>query len=604
MEAVEAVGDVTDMDALVVASEEVVNTEPTEEQKKAGNYRKGHLRLDGLDITIEQPRGSVRSGVDDDGNAWSTTMQHTYGYIRGTKGKDGDHIDLFLSDNLEGWSGDVYIVDQVDSHGSFDEHKVMYGFNSLEEAKSAYLSNYSDDWQGLGNITAVSRDEFKKWIKSSKRKIKPFSEYKRVVTGEVSIEAGSVEAGQGDVVGGNVDTDQGLSSSDFQPIGKGEFGNIYDQFRGNPQGAATWLQDNQGGEAVGVFSHTELGDISLVWGDERGGLSHIIKRHIEEQNDFASVDDAVVAIDDVVTNGVFSRENADKVVIDYNGYRVVINKQTRGEDGSVISVGNWIVTAFDRSRNKKEKASSGKTLTTPPSNPRADGVTLPSNDTSSSSESKSSENGGYGRYTREDIKAKADALARQIDAIERGEYFPEEAEDLRAAWDIYQEAKRLKEAGDITSREFSDIEWDWERMANRYLRHMRDTLHNLSLPLFDAYDFWRAQHGAELAESPQKGAGVDGTVWGFVGKDPRRPILHGVHHQGGYAVGADGLILLGDKTAYDKSHDGKTVAPKTGAYIEGKYPDWKAIIPDETGTTATIAPSKLSGLLLYLYTRA
>ncbi len=386
----EAVGDVTDMDALVVASEEVVNTEPTEEQKKAGNYRMGHLRIDGLDITIEQPRGSVRSGVDDDGNTWSTNMQHTYGYIRGTRGKDGDHIDLFLSDNLEGWNGDVYIVDQVDRHGSFDEHKVMYGFNSLEEAKSAYLSNYSDDWQGLGNITAVSRDEFKKWLKSSKRKIKPFSEYKRVVTGDVSIEAGSVEAGQEDVVGSNVDSDQGLSSSDFQPIGKGEFGNIYDQFRGNPQGAAAWLQDNQGGEAVGVFSHTELGDISLVWGDERGGLSHIIKRHIEEQNDFASVDDAVVAIDDVVTNGVFSRENADKVVIDYNGYRVVINKQTRGEDGSVISVGNWIVTAFDRSLNKKEKVSSGKTLTTPPSNPRADGVTLPSNDTSSSSESKGS----------------------------------------------------------------------------------------------------------------------------------------------------------------------------------------------------------------------
>ena len=66
----------------------------------------------------------------------------------------------------------VYVVDQVNTDGSFDEHKVMMGFPSLEDARSAYFSNYEDGWQGLGNITGVALDEFKKWIDSSTRKNK------------------------------------------------------------------------------------------------------------------------------------------------------------------------------------------------------------------------------------------------------------------------------------------------------------------------------------------------------------------------------------------------------------------------------------------------
>ena len=134
-------------------------------------------------MSIEQPKGSVRSGVDATGKAWSQKMNNTYGYIRGTEGVDGDHIDVFLSDNLDGWNGTVYIVDQVEKGGIFDEHKVMYGFNSEAEARKAYLSNYEDGWDGLGAITAVSKDEFKKWIDSSHRKTKPFAEYKNVKVG-------------------------------------------------------------------------------------------------------------------------------------------------------------------------------------------------------------------------------------------------------------------------------------------------------------------------------------------------------------------------------------------------------------------------------------
>jgi len=168
------------LDAAVAEAEQMTETNPTDGQKESGNYKKGHVKVDGFDISIEQPKGSVRSGVDADGKAWSQEMHNTYGYIRGTEGVDGDHIDVFLSDHLDGWNGNVYVVDQVNKDRSFDEHKVMYGFNSEQEARDAYLSNYEEGWTGLGNITGVSREEFKKWVDSSHRKNKPFAEYKNV----------------------------------------------------------------------------------------------------------------------------------------------------------------------------------------------------------------------------------------------------------------------------------------------------------------------------------------------------------------------------------------------------------------------------------------
>ena len=152
------------------------DTNPTQAQKEAGNYKMGHVKVQGLDISIENPAGSVRSGVDQDGKSWSVTMNNHYGYIRGTKGKDKDHIDVFLGENL--LSDKVYVVDQVNEDGAFDEHKVMIGFDSVDDAKAAYLSNYSDGWQGLGNITEVPMSEFKMWISNGTRKIKPFTEYK------------------------------------------------------------------------------------------------------------------------------------------------------------------------------------------------------------------------------------------------------------------------------------------------------------------------------------------------------------------------------------------------------------------------------------------
>ena len=158
-------------------------TEPTEAQKKAGNYKKGHLSFGGYDYTVETPKGVTRSGKDEQGKPWSVTMHDTYGYILGKIGVDGDHIDMFINDaaDLDTFDGNVYVVDQVNPEtGEFDEHKVMYGYPSEEAATEAYLANYSKDWKGLGKVTSVPKATFDKWLESSDRKTKPFADYAMV----------------------------------------------------------------------------------------------------------------------------------------------------------------------------------------------------------------------------------------------------------------------------------------------------------------------------------------------------------------------------------------------------------------------------------------
>ncbi len=146
--------------------------EPTDGQKLAGNYKTGRIRISGLDIAIENPEGSTRSGKDADGNEWSNTMQHHYGYFVGTESKDGDPVDVFVLPGLsEDYDGPVYVIDQIDPKtGDFDEHKVIIGAYSQQAAKAMYLSNYDKGWQGCGDVTMMPWDEFREWIKSGDTK--------------------------------------------------------------------------------------------------------------------------------------------------------------------------------------------------------------------------------------------------------------------------------------------------------------------------------------------------------------------------------------------------------------------------------------------------
>ena len=173
--------------ASVEAASAEVNTTPTPAQAEAGNYKKGHVTIGEFDITIENPAGSVRKGVDADGKEWSNTMANTYGYIKGTEGVDGDHIDVFLHSDMDQWNGrKVFVVDQTNTDGSFDEHKVMLGFNDKGEAFAAYLANYEKGWEKGRRLdcTEVNMEDFEKWIASSHRKTKPFTEYKSVKSAE------------------------------------------------------------------------------------------------------------------------------------------------------------------------------------------------------------------------------------------------------------------------------------------------------------------------------------------------------------------------------------------------------------------------------------
>ncbi|MCC5904024.1 MAG: hypothetical protein JJT87_19105 [Halomonas sp.] len=138
------------------------NTEPAPAQAQAGNYRKGHIKLNGFDIAIENPKGSTRRGTAPDGTQWESHMAHHYGDIKGTEAADGDNLDVFVGDHPG--SPNAYIIDQLNEDGSFDEHKIMLGFDSSEAAQQGYLANYEDGWQGLGKISELSVEDLKHWV--------------------------------------------------------------------------------------------------------------------------------------------------------------------------------------------------------------------------------------------------------------------------------------------------------------------------------------------------------------------------------------------------------------------------------------------------------
>lgn len=139
------------------------HSEPSQAQKDAGNYRKEHVQWHGLDIAIENQAGTLRRGTDEDGQAWETRLAYDYGYLKGTRGADGDHVDVFLGPNLTG--DKVFIVNQHKADGSFDEHKVMLGFASAEKAEAAYLANYTEGWDSYDrSLVTMSVGEFKHWL--------------------------------------------------------------------------------------------------------------------------------------------------------------------------------------------------------------------------------------------------------------------------------------------------------------------------------------------------------------------------------------------------------------------------------------------------------
>ena len=154
------------------------NPNPSDAQKKSGNYKMGHVKIKGFDVTIENPRGSKRYYENPDGTKGYNVMKHHYGYFKKTEGYDGDAVDVFIGNYLD--FDKIFVVDQNKSDGSFDESKVMLGFKTKQDAKNAYMANFSKNWKGFRTITEVSVDGFKEWLYDGKKQKKPFAEYKSI----------------------------------------------------------------------------------------------------------------------------------------------------------------------------------------------------------------------------------------------------------------------------------------------------------------------------------------------------------------------------------------------------------------------------------------
>ena len=375
---------------------EETETNPSDAQKESGNYKKGHIKFGGYDYTIENPKGSTRSGKDANGKEWKVTMHDTYGYIRGKFGKDGDHLDMFINDkaDLDNWNGDVFVVDQVNPDGSFDEHKVMYGYDSMDDAEKAYLANYSKGWQGLGNITGASKAEFDKWLDTSNRKLKPFADYAKVKFSQ----AQSV-------------SEPRYSLKDIKPVGVGSFGNIYNQFRGKAKAAIEFLKKLGSGEATAALHHHTIGDISLVWGDKKTGLDKILRKHPEVVDNLQSIIDSMEVV----------QESDNRIKLESPTHFAVVSKEYKGEPRE-----QWLLTAYE----KRESLENGKSMDTATSSLGGDTALSQSKESAAKIDNSSEtakENGEKFSLKDEKIKSVAEKfgvnendVAMYANAVERG----------------------------------------------------------------------------------------------------------------------------------------------------------------------------------------
>ena len=149
-----------------------------------------------------------------------------------------------------------------------------------------------------------------------------------------------------------------MDDEEPKPVGSGVFGNIYNQFKGKVKEAFDFLMKHKGGDLLGVFHRKDVGDIDLVWGDENGGLAHILHKHVGEGKSFANVDEAMSHIQNIIESGKNDFEDGDKIVFRRGSELVTVRKNFR-EGGKKITDKNWVLTAYD-----KEAADNGNRVTT------------------------------------------------------------------------------------------------------------------------------------------------------------------------------------------------------------------------------------------------
>ena len=585
-----------------------VDTNPTEAQKEAGNYKKGHIKVDGFNVTIEQPKGSVRRGKDANGKEWETEMHNTYGYIRGTESVDGDHIDIFLSDNPT--EGNVFVVDQVNKDGSFDEHKVMYGFSDMESARKAYLSNYEEGWQGLGNITEVSKEEFKKWIDRSKRKTKPFAEYSSVKTeGDVNVQHPIEDKGNKRLVSN--ERYEELKKRMRSKLGQLNLGVDPEMLAIGAEMAVYHIEN--GARAFGAYAKemiSDLGDAIRPYLKAFYNGARDLPEMVELSKEMSPYDE--VSRFDVATIGNEGEqltpsaiETAEQInneaTVEFNA------KQEQSNTNELEDVDNDAYSITKQHNNKKDVdiwVVRGKERTDKDVYTQRKQVAKEHNGYYSSFRGVN----GFVFKTAEEAHAFADAIFN----TQSEENPAHNSEKVHKAIDAYEDAQEKFDnlfsllVKEKESKPFDTREW---REVNRTKEELKDVLLQLNtkelgellkqvsgkdteyviknvLDIVNREEHRLIAFNAILDKqsyiTPEYKEGEKAIpVSEFVETDKKRAeiytILTGVFHDKGYVVGTDAYLLLARKEDYDKSLEGK-VTNKKGEVINGKYPNWRAVV--------------------------
>ena len=243
--------------------------------------------------------------------------------------------------------------------------------------------------------------------------------------------------------------------SRYKSVGKGVFGERYDQFRGNPYQAAAFLMGKKSGEAIGVFNRPELGDVDLPWGnhEKKRGLEHIIIKHINTLHDFENIGEAMRVIDDVIKNGEIIKDKPDKIILQKDGNRVVVSKNVRDEKGVIIEENkNWVVTAYDKGTDLKKKQSSTSTFVPPESAYEGRAVTPDAVSDSKGRKNPTNTQGKGQRFSLPERDMERDDEYKRLADIVETSANPQEISSAKARMrEILDEVKREKGYSDDSS---------------------------------------------------------------------------------------------------------------------------------------------------------
>lgn len=575
-----------------------VNPEPTDAQKEAGNYQKGHVKVDGYDITIETAKGTVRRGTDADGKPWESEMHQNYGYIRRTEGTDGDHIDVFLSDNPE--QGNVFVVDQINPKtGAFDEHKVMYGFGSLEEARAAYLSNYEEGWQGLGNITEVSKEEFKKWIDSSHRKTKPFAEYKSVKPVEQDTEKKPAinfvfnESPKPEGINSNQRHrifDDGITA--YIAASRKQLAENPTELMGYDQFAAAY-RERLGEELFAkdepylraFFDYFESKTRPAVAAElERLSQKPAIAKP-EEPTEPAAAPETEIPVPatkeeaHTALNNVLAAPNGKGLILPEAIYvneairemdptaRTLMNAETtKGtRDGILPHVKNYIDKLAEDYGKRLEQFGS------------PEGVVKYANDKFAELKKKVDADEILPEEFEAQVKDAVDAVGMLIRKMRYDK--PSTVEGRNYDWEHLDKSGFRSEVGELLEGLSPDVLAQLEAQKDLPL-----TVQGLIRTTREAAQYKaqaeenRKMYFASHPEMPSAEPKGKFDIWKFTSKEKQRPAMTGVFHDKGFKVASDTHILVAVKDAYPKENEGKIIDKKKNVITEAKYPKWRDLI--------------------------